>query len=323
MSTQTITADVRRVLGDQGESFLDQVQGDGKTTRFELPEENLEPTNPAPVIALIDPTGVVNPQVLVVNTDYIIDARFGVVTLVSPLAANRVLLVQGVAYREFEPTDIQYYIDTAWALYTKGRTPSIYLDPVIDGTILPPQLGLPPEEVRVFEIAVVLEALWDLATDASQDIDITTPDGVQIPRGQYYRQIMEHIQALQGEYERMAKNLNVGLERIEMFNLRRISRTTNRYIPEYVPREFDQRTFPQRVLPAVDTGAGSGNVITSTGLWFSTVVYKPNDLVYWKGAQYLCVIQNTNVQPDTDVNSAGLGPHWQVSNINGQWYGAL
>lgn len=322
MSLQQVTTDVRRILGDQGESFFDQFQSDGTVTRFELPEENIEPSNAT--VTLIDPSGNVAPQVLVETTDYVFDYRFGEVTLKNPLAADRLLIVQGVAYREFEPEDITYYINTAWAMYTKGRTPMIYLDPITDGSVLPIQQGLPPEELRVFELAVAIEGLWDLATDAAQDVDVVTPDGVQIPRGQYYRQIMEQITALQAEYERMAKNLNVGLERIEMFNLRRVSRTTNRYVPEYVPREFDTRTFPQRILPEVDTGlVGGGMVVTSKGLWFATVVYKTNDLVYWKGAQYLAVAQSTNVQPDTDVNADGLGDHWQVSNINGNYFGAL
>ena len=46
-----------------------------------------------------------------------------------------------------------------------------------------------------------------------------------------------------------------GPYRIMVSTLRRISRTTNRYVPVYVGQEFDDRTYPPtRVYPPIDTG---------------------------------------------------------------------
>jgi hypothetical protein len=92
-----------------------------------------------------------------------------------------------------------------------------------------------------------VEALWALATDASFDINITAPDGVQIPRTQRFAQLSQIINARQEQYRNLCSALNVGLWRIEIGILRRISRTTNKLIPVYMPQEIDDSTMPERV----------------------------------------------------------------------------
>jgi hypothetical protein len=57
--------------------------------------------------------------------------------------------------------------------------------------------------------------------------------------------------------------LNVGLHRIEVSTLRRESRTTGRLVPLYVPREFDDYSWPERILPPIDSRHSEGDRDTS------------------------------------------------------------
>jgi hypothetical protein len=66
---------------------------------------------------------------------------------------------------------------------------------------------------------------------------------------------MSVIERLQAHYKELAAAFNVGPYRIQVLNLRRVSRTTGRLVPEYVEQEFDDRTFPPiRIFPPIDTG---------------------------------------------------------------------
>lgn len=324
MSRASITSNVRNLLGDQASSFMDSAQGDGETTRFDLSVENIDPTGFNAAIVNNGVTTILNPGV-----DYEMDFSLGTITLTNPLAEAATLITSGTSYREFEPSEVDSLIDMAWAMYTKGRAPKIYLDP--DPNAVPVQQPLPPEEEWVFTLAVTIQSLYALLGDAAQDVDISTPDGVQIPRGQYFQQILTLIQKYEQEYREKAALLNVGLERIEMFNLRRVSRTTNRLVPEYVDREFDNRLYPQRILPPIDAGITSGlgvetsigsGIVTQLGNWSSTLQYHVNDEVFWKGATYLAVADNIDVDPLVDVTAGDgtNGKHWAVTNIGVGYY---
>jgi hypothetical protein len=108
--------------------------------------------------------------------------------------------------------------------------------------------SIPAVEEYPVTILAVIEALWALATDASFDIDITAPDGVHIPRAQRFSQIMQLINQRQQQYKELCAALNIGLWRIEMGILRRVSRTTNKLVPVYVPQEIDDSRRPERVF---------------------------------------------------------------------------
>ena len=84
-------------------------------------------------------------------------------------------------------------------------------------------------------------------SDAAFDIDIISPDGVSIPRSERFRQLSEMITARKEQYRELCNLLNIGLHRIEVFNLRRISRLTNKLVPIYRPQEIDDASLPQRV----------------------------------------------------------------------------
>jgi hypothetical protein len=85
------------------------------------------------------------------------------------------------------------------------------------------------------------------------------PDGVSIPRSERYRQLMQMIQMRQDHYRDLCVQLGVGLYSIDVFSLRRISKTTNRYVPVYKPQEVDDRSISQRVEMSLPT-YGDANV---------------------------------------------------------------
>jgi hypothetical protein len=163
-------------------------------------------------------------------------------------ADNEVIKVYGQAYRYFTDSEISYYINTAFFEHAKtttdthgARVPQVSLLPTID-------------EYPLVLLASTM-ALYTLATDSAFDIDIISPDGVSIPRSERFRQLMQIVEARKAQYKELCVLLGVGMYRIEVATLRRISRLTNRYVPVYRPKEIDDHSLPDRVnLPMPDYG---------------------------------------------------------------------
>lgn len=301
MGIALIRQQMRAILGDQGEPFQATVVGDGATSRYELPVQFIDPAQFAAFT--LDPTTQLNTP-----GDYALDSRNGVLLLTVPLAAGKTLVAQGMRYQEFAPEDLDIFLDRAVIEHTATDNPAPVLDPA------PGQRGMSLAEQQVVAIRGVINALWALATDASMDVDIVTPDGVSIPRSQRFAQLMQLIQYWEAEYEKLATALNVGPFRVEMFDLRRVSRTTNRLVPLYRPREYDDRLPPQRVLVPIDTLGG--RVITYKSIWLNTVAYKVDDVVDFLGQRYIAVADSTGQRPDLDLS----GVYWQTTTINTGWY---
>lgn len=246
---------VRLELGDLPKSFQATVVGDGATTRYDLPVRHLDPTTLVVIkIPASDPDTHIN---LAAGTDYVLDSFDGAVTLTAPLAVGDVLVLTGTRFRFFDNPTLDIFIETALAQVGHNRTISTttinaygyrtYLHTPITADTLP--------EVEILPVAILakIEALWVLATDASYDIDISE-DGASIPRSERYRQLMGQIQAETARWNEYAEQLNIGLGRIEMQTLRRVSRLNNRLIPIYAEKEYDDVSLPVRVLPMIDHG---------------------------------------------------------------------
>lgn len=180
-----------------------------------------------------------------VSDSTVVEEGTGVLTLAVAPVNNSVINITGTAYRYFTDSEICYYVNTAFAEH--GRTSTDSNGSLVTMSTLPVV-----EEYPLVVLASTL-ALYTLATDASFDIDIISPDGVSIPRSERYRQLSEIIQQRKEQYRELCTLLNVGLHRIETFNLRRISRTTNRYVPIYRPQEVDDGSIPQRVMLSMPT----------------------------------------------------------------------
>jgi hypothetical protein len=157
------------------------------------------------------------------------------------------MIVSGNYYRYFTNAELANLVTDAVAQHSNGGVDAAGRKLSV-ATL--PQI----EEYPVSIYAVTL-ALYTLATDASFDIDISAPDGVNIPRAERYRQLMDMVSARQGQYRDLCVHLGVGMYKIDVFSLRRISKTTGRYVPIYRPQEVDDRSYPQRVdIPAPTYG---------------------------------------------------------------------
>lgn len=229
---------LRLELGDHGQGFQASVLADGATTRYDLPVVLVEPTGL--VVYLASAPG----SPIALNTGYTMDYRNGAITMAVPPASGEVVVIEGTHYETFLTADLETFLNTAFLQHTRGR-----VDEYGDAMEL---ADLPPVEDYLLVLLAETEALWAMATDAAQEIDVRSPDGVNIPVGQYYEQIMGLLAAKKRSYDELASALGVGLNRMEVFTLRRISRATNRYVPIYVPQEYDDRNPPTRVYPPID-----------------------------------------------------------------------
>lgn len=213
---------LRLELGDTAFPFQAQVVADGLTDRFDLPVEMIEETG---LVVAVDGAPLA-PE------DFTLDLRAGVLTLEAVPAADSVVVVQGSHYEAFPTPDMETFVNTAFLQHANGR---------YDDLGLPLTMAeLPPVEDYLVVILAQIEALWAMVTDAAQEIDVRSPDGITIPVGQRYQQLMGLIAAKRAMYMELAQALNVGLHRIEMLTLRRVSRTTNRLVPIYQTMEYDQ-----------------------------------------------------------------------------------
>jgi len=83
--------------------------------------------------------------------------------------------------------------------------------------------------------------------------DITS-ESVHIPASQRFRMVQGLLAQWEKEYERHAANLNIGFDRLEVMNLRRVSRTTNRLVPLYKQKELGDFSPMERLWPEIDDG---------------------------------------------------------------------
>lgn len=250
---------IRAEIGDLRSPFLDTYLGADELASYDLSETGV--TEVKAKVTTTDPPASVD---LVPDVDYVLDTGQGRILLInpdySPLHHGQTLIVRGVSEGMFTDADLATYIGDAVEQHAYGRSKvTRYRD--AHGFIRYDHDPITLETLPVIEEPLVaylaaINCLWTLATDAATDIDISTAEGTFVPRTQRYRQLMQHIgdatSGLQGRYNQLAQQLNVGLGRIEMFTARRVSRTTNRLVPVFAEREYDDSSRPQRLLPPVD-----------------------------------------------------------------------
>ena len=240
MATISSLADrLRSEIGDIGKSFVYQFIADGTTNRFLIPYSPLDGANL-----------VINQAGDDVSTLVEVEEQTGHIVFDTTPPSGDVIVVAGNYYRYFTNDEICQYISDSFAQHSAfhtdayGRTVSLMNLPTL-------------EEYPVIIYASTL-ALYALATDASFDIDITAPDGVMIPRSERYRQLMQMIDVRKNQYKELCSQLGIGLYKIDVFTLRRISKATNHYIPVFQPQEIDDMSTPIRVHLPTPT---YGNVI--------------------------------------------------------------
>ncbi len=225
-----IVSRVRLELGDLPKQFTYTATGDGSTKDFDL---KTKPLDNATLVVTVNNSPVTQPA------GYTVEADHGIIHFVTAPAANSNIKVVGTAYRYFTDDDIELFVNTAVEQHTYERTDGQGSQMTL--------LLIPAVEEYPLAILAAIEALWALATDASFDINIFAPDGVTIPRSERFHQLSNMIQQRQQQYKELCSALNIGLWRIEIGILRRISRTTNKLVPVYMSQEIDDSRRPERV----------------------------------------------------------------------------
>ncbi len=174
------------------------------------------------------------------SSQYSLDERNGILRLTTTYPANTKLLIEGYYYEWVTPTDLTFY--SKHALEKHLHTTNLAVNQLADVVI------------NAIGIAAICECLWALMTEYSRDIDVITSEAIHIPASQRFRMVQSLLMQWEKEYERHATNLNIGFDRLEVFNLRRVSRTTNRLVPLYKQKEFGDYSPTERLWPEIDSG---------------------------------------------------------------------
>jgi hypothetical protein len=272
---------LRYEIGDIGRSFVYQFIADGTTNRFLIPYSPLNGANL-----------VVNQEGDDVSATVEVEEATGHIVFDTVPAPGDSIVVAGNYYKYFTNNEVCQYVSDAFEQHTAfhtdsyGRTMSMATLPTV-------------EDYPIVIYASTL-AMYTLATDASFDIDITAPDGVMIPRSERYRQLMQMIEVRKQQYRELCSQLSIGLYKIDVFSLRRISKTTNEYVPIYEPQEIDNKSYKTRVRLPIPT---YGNVKPIP----TTVV---QDLNIYEGDAY-----EFSIRLDFEVNN--LTPLAQIRALPG------
>lgn len=219
----------RLELADVKEPFYEPFSTSGSGMRYDLPIENVS-------TFFLYPAG--NPSgLLVEGTNYTLDKKRGVVTFHTQPTAGARYVAEGETAKYFSDEEIEIFVQSAFDMHTRSRNISMS--------------DLPSVEELLVAILAQIEALWVLKTSSAYDVNIHAPEGMFVPRGQRFQQLNMLVQEMEARYKELSNALGVGLYAVEMFNLRRVSRLTGRYVPLYIDREVDDTRPPQRVLPAI------------------------------------------------------------------------
>ena len=221
---------IRLELGDPQKQFSFTDTGDGAATAYPLVYKPVE---------LSSLYVTVNGVAKAYPTDYTFEEDAGVIHFTVAPGIGQNITVTGLTNRYFLDSELTTFLNTALTQHTFNRTDAF-------GSLVT-VTSVPPVEEYPVVILSVIEGLWALATDASFDINIQAPDGVMIPRSQRYQQLISLIAQRTEQYKQLCAALNIGLYRVEMGTLRRVSRTTNKLVPIYLAQEIDDSRKPERV----------------------------------------------------------------------------
>lgn len=231
----------RILIRDQPRSFSEIfVVKPYPEVRYRLPAINI--MQESTTVYLVDSA---TPRFLDPLTEFSVDEREGSLILtgdvnVLPIAGTQ-MKVQGYSYEWFLDSELAYHMEIAIDWFRK-------YDEAFDTQVESPVYA------QMVTIWGLLQGLWALLAEVARDIDVADPE-ISIPASQRYGQIQGLIQFWEQEYGTKAELLNIGPTKIQMFTLRRVSRSTNRLVPVYRAREFDDSSAtPTRIMLPIDSG---------------------------------------------------------------------
>lgn len=231
----SIVEDARKKLRDFPK-FL-QVSFDPAGRTYDLGKPNLD-TDSLWVAYIPSGNGASAGASALSASQYSVDARNGLIRL-GTLSASKIL-VEGYYYEWLLDDDLEYAADHAVADVLHGQPFGLSnVSPVVEDVIV---------------LATIVEALWTLLNEYARDIDVITSESVHILASQRYRMVAQLLDHWQQELEDKMSALNLGVNRLEVLNLRRVSRTTNRLVPLYKQREVGDYGPLERIWPDIDDG---------------------------------------------------------------------
>lgn len=245
MATISTLADrLRSEIGDIPKSFVHQFTADGTTNRFLIPYSPLDGANL-----------VINQNGSTVSEDVEVEEQTGYLVFDAVPDEGDLVIVAGNYFRYFTTAETQQYVSTAFLQHSAFHTDAYGRDTSLQNL---PAL----EEYPVVLYASTL-ALYTLANDAAFDINVFAPDGVTIPRSERYQQLMQMIESRKQQYREICSQLGIGLFKIDVFSFRRISKTTNRYVPVFRPKEIDDYSVTNRVRIPIPTYGDTDPPVTT------------------------------------------------------------
>jgi hypothetical protein len=242
MGVMEIAGNARAFLRDFPKFFEIEV-GPLNVLTVRLPHPLISPPS-VQVFSAVPGATVDDPMVSTATTAWTLDSRNGLLKLTDETLLNTRLLISAYYYTWFADEDLIMHANQAAeeVLYnTTGNASNIS--------------GVYTE---VTAMGAVVRALWSLALELSLDIDVSTPEGMYIPARQRFSQVIQMMQYWEGEYSKRAQSLNIGLDQLEQFRLRRVAYLTNRYVPVYKEREIDDPRWPKRLTPPIPDGTMEG-----------------------------------------------------------------
>ena len=226
MSSVTSVADAARNHIRDFPQFFEETYQPLQATTFRLS---------SPLIASLEVRSVAdNTEV----TDFAIDYRNGVLKLSDATGLEQGVHCYGYHYEWFLDEDLQYFA-------------GVVRDELLWDTDMGDLTDMSEQEVHLVAVGTLMYALYSLMTEFATDIDVSTPEGVMIPAHMRFQQIQQLLQYWQQKYTELTQAYNLGPNKISQYNLRRISRLTNRYVPVFRGREIDDPRWPVRVFPEI------------------------------------------------------------------------
>lgn len=221
-----VTTLARNYLRDFPKFFQVSFETVGRT--YELGQINID----ADTLWVATTTGASATELT--TSQYNLDSRNGILRLNSTYAASTTIMVEGYYYEWVTPADLEFYAQRSINFH--GPTVPIPLEQANNAVL------------DVVGIGALVEALQALMTEYARDIDVMTSESIHIPGSQRYRMLQALVQQWEMEYRKHANNLNIGPEKITQLNLRRVSRTTNRYVPLYKNKEIGEYGPIERIF---------------------------------------------------------------------------